>query len=80
VTARLWIMRCTYHMFLADTLSRIDEQIAHAQSFNIERGNDEMLLVVANVVSDLYDTKDKIESQLRFESEYRGLEAGNQPC
>lgn len=63
--ARPSTMISNYHMFLADTLGYIDQQIAHAQSFEIEQGNDELLLIVANVVSDLYDSRAKIESELR---------------
>ena len=58
-------MVSTYQIFLADTLARIDAQIAHAQSFNIERGDNELLAIVANVVSELYDSRDRVESQLR---------------
>ncbi len=57
-------MITTYQMFWADLLANIDQQIAHVQSFKIERGDDELLLTVAKVLSDLYDSRDQVTAQL----------------
>jgi hypothetical protein len=59
----------TPHISWADVLAGIDEQISRVQSFGIEQGNDELLLIIANVLSALYDVQELIESRLTPESE-----------
>jgi hypothetical protein len=54
-------------MFLSNVLARIDQEIADAQSLGIDPGNDDLLFVVANVVSDLYDSREKVEAQLMLD-------------
>ncbi len=60
-------MRNDYQMSLAIILSEIDQKIAHAQSIKIEPGNDELLHFVANVISDLYDSREEIEAQFMLD-------------
>jgi hypothetical protein len=58
-------MIAAYQILLADALASIDQQIACAQSLEIEQGNADLLLSIAQVVSDLYDSRETVESYLR---------------
>jgi hypothetical protein len=60
-------MTSTRQMFLSNVLARIDQEISDAQSLGIDPGNDDLLFVVANVVSDLYESREKVEAQLMLD-------------